>query len=82
MRSCVFKLTTLLHNDGQGDPDIPMSTRRVMVDDTSQDVNYIGGSWFADIGSQDSAGNFGPPFLSTLHGTNSSASLSLSFSGR
>ncbi|KAF9526386.1 hypothetical protein CPB83DRAFT_896219 [Crepidotus variabilis] len=52
----------------------------VVVDDTSQEIQYQGNSWFADIGSQDAAGPFGPPYRSTLHGTKSSASLSFSFS--
>jgi hypothetical protein len=58
-----------------------MATRWIVVDDTSPDIKY-GDSWFADVGSRDSAGNFGPPFLSTLHGTNTSASLTFNFTGR
>lgn len=57
-------------------------TRSIIVDDTSTDVSYIGTSWFADVGSLDAVGNFGPPFLSTSHGTNSTASFALNFTGR
>ena len=56
------------------------ATRWVVVDDTSNDINYDG-TWFADSGSQDSVGNFGPPYRSTMHGTNSSAALSSNFTG-
>ena len=58
-----------------------MSDRWVIVDDTISSINYIGDSWFADVGSQDATDN-GPPFLSTLHGTNTSASLAFNFTGR
>ncbi|KAF9532761.1 hypothetical protein CPB83DRAFT_580455 [Crepidotus variabilis] len=55
---------------------------RVLVDDTSQDINYVGSSWFADsTGSYDSAGNFGAPYRSTLHGTRANSSLSFEFTG-
>ncbi|KAJ3515507.1 hypothetical protein NLJ89_g1716 [Agrocybe chaxingu] len=55
--------------------------RWVVVDDTNTDIVYTGSSWFQDTGSQDSAGNFGPAYRSTLHGTKANASLSYSFSG-
>ncbi|KAF9524783.1 hypothetical protein CPB83DRAFT_909679 [Crepidotus variabilis] len=58
-----------------------MAKRSIIVDDLDPSIKYEGNSWFADQGSQDRAGNFGPPFRSTLHGTQSSASLSFQFSG-
>ncbi|KAH9484521.1 hypothetical protein JR316_0004003 [Psilocybe cubensis] len=59
-----------------------MSARRaIIVDDTDSRIQYIGSSWFQDQGSQDNAGNFGPAYQSTLHGTRSDASLSFSFNG-
>jgi hypothetical protein len=51
------------------------------VDDVDSQIQYTG-PWFPDQGgSQDSVGNFGPPYQNTLHGTNSSASLSFPFHG-
>ncbi|KAF9523193.1 hypothetical protein CPB83DRAFT_799670 [Crepidotus variabilis] len=58
-----------------------MAARLVIVDDSSDRINYQGGAWFADQSSQDQAGNFGQPHKGTLHGTQSSASFSFSFSG-
>ncbi|KAF8912162.1 hypothetical protein CPB84DRAFT_1742776 [Gymnopilus junonius] len=43
--------------------------RSVLVDDTDSGIQYIG-SWFADTGTLDNIGNFGPPYKSTLHGIN------------
>ncbi|KAF4617200.1 hypothetical protein D9613_005641 [Agrocybe pediades] len=58
-----------------------MSVRQVVVDDNDPGIQYVG-PWFLDTsGSQDTVGNFGPPYLETLHGTKSSASLSYSFTG-
>ncbi|KAF9561140.1 hypothetical protein CPC08DRAFT_635839, partial [Agrocybe pediades] len=58
-----------------------MSTRLVVVDDTDSAINYVG-PWFQDnSGSQDHVGNYGPAYLSTLHGTTSSATLSYAFNG-
>lgn len=58
-----------------------VSNRWVIVDDASPDIKYIGDSWFPIDGSLD-VGDFGPPFLSTLHGTNRSASFTFNFTGR
>ncbi|KAF9528098.1 hypothetical protein CPB83DRAFT_836028 [Crepidotus variabilis] len=58
-----------------------MSKRAVIVDDTDPSIKYVGESWKADRGSRDSVGNYGSPFQSTLHGTDTSASLSFHFSG-
>ncbi|TFK31634.1 hypothetical protein BDQ12DRAFT_105831 [Crucibulum laeve] len=55
--------------------------RKVVVDDTDRNINYVGDGWFQDHGSTDSSGNFGPTYQHTLHGTKSNASLSYSFSG-
>jgi len=57
-----------------------MSTRWVVVDDTSAGIVYDG-SWVADVGSLNGTGNFGAPYMNTLHGTNSSVNLSFNFSG-
>ena len=54
--------------------------RWIIVDDVDSQIQYTG-PWFADQGSEDSVGNFGPPYLSTMHGTNSNASLSFAFNG-
>ncbi|KAF9561097.1 hypothetical protein CPC08DRAFT_664780 [Agrocybe pediades] len=57
------------------------SVRQVVVDDDDPGIVYVG-PWFLDAtGSQNAVGNFGPPYHETLHGTNSSASLSYSFTG-
>ncbi|KAF4614928.1 hypothetical protein D9613_002589 [Agrocybe pediades] len=55
-------------------------SRWVLVDDSDSSIIYAG-PWFADLGSQDSFGNFGPPYLSTLHGINAPGSFSYTFSG-
>jgi len=57
-----------------------MASRWVVVDDTDANIAYTG-PWFQDQGSQDTAGNFGPTYKSTLHGANDNASLSFAFSG-
>jgi len=57
-----------------------MASRWVVVDDTDADIAYTG-PWFQDQGSQDTAGNFGPTYKSTLHGANDNASLSFAFNG-
>jgi len=54
--------------------------RWVIVDDTDSQIQYTG-SWVPDQGSQDSVGNYGPPYRNTMHGTKSNASLSFSFHG-
>lgn len=54
--------------------------RWVIVDDVDSQIQYTG-PWFADQGSLDSVGNFGPPYQNTVHGTNSNASLSFAFQG-
>lgn len=54
--------------------------RWIIVDDVDPQIQYTG-PWFPDHGSQDSVGNFGPPYQSTMHGTNSNASLSFAFHG-
>lgn len=62
--------------------DASASTRRVVVDDTNAQIQYIG-PWHVDTrGSQDGLGNFGPTFRGTLHGVISSvASFSLLYEG-
>ncbi|KIM39555.1 hypothetical protein M413DRAFT_12137 [Hebeloma cylindrosporum] len=56
-------------------------SRWVLVDDSDSGISYIGAGWFPDKGSLDSLGNFGPPYLSTLHGTQSDGSFSYTFTG-
>ncbi|KAF9557150.1 hypothetical protein CPC08DRAFT_66804 [Agrocybe pediades] len=55
-------------------------SRWVLVDDTDSSISYRG-PWLADVGSHDSFGNFGPPYLSTLHGVNAPGTFSYSFKG-
>ncbi|KAF8166381.1 hypothetical protein BJ912DRAFT_863161 [Pholiota molesta] len=54
--------------------------RWVMVDDTDPSIEYAG-DWFADTGNLDSSGDWGPPYLSTVHGTRTQGSFSYDFSG-
>jgi hypothetical protein len=57
------------------------SDRWVVVDDTDPSIVYSG-PWFLDSsGSQDNVGNFGPPYLETLHGTSADGSVSFEFNG-
>ena len=56
-------------------------SRSIIVDDNDSGIIYSG-SWFKDdSGAFDTMGNFGPPMLGTLHGTNSTASFKYTFSG-
>ncbi|KAF5317886.1 hypothetical protein D9611_014856 [Ephemerocybe angulata] len=57
-------------------------TRRVIVDDTDAQIQYVG-PWQVDSrGSQDRVGNFGPTFLGTLHGVvHTSATFSFLYEG-
>jgi hypothetical protein len=59
----------------------PNMPRWVMVDDTDASIKYTG-DWFANTGTLDSSGNWGAPYLSTLHGTKTQGSFSYSFSGQ
>ncbi|KDR76673.1 hypothetical protein GALMADRAFT_1328582 [Galerina marginata CBS 339.88] len=57
------------------------ATRFLLVDDTDSGIQYTG-PWFSVAqGGEDSFGSYGAPFLGTLMGVNSSASLSYTFSG-
>lgn len=56
-------------------------SRWVVVDDTDPGITYTG-QWFLDQDTQDSLGNYGPPYLGTLHGTNSDSSFSYPFNGK
>ncbi len=53
----------------------------IMVDDTDPGIVYSG-SWVADKGNLDSDGTWGPPYLSTVHGTTTQGSFSYKFSGK
>ncbi|KAF4615485.1 hypothetical protein D9613_002591 [Agrocybe pediades] len=55
-------------------------SRWVLVDDTDSSITYTG-PWFSDVGSLDSFGNFGPPYLSTLHGIKAPGAFSYAFKG-
>ena len=57
-------------------------SRWVLVDDSDSGISYDGAGWFQDKGSLDGLGNFGPPYLSTLHGTQSAGSFSYTFTGK
>jgi len=57
-----------------------MADRLVFVDDLDRRITYTG-PWFADRGSRDTVGNYGAPYAGTLHGTQESASLSMTFTG-
>ncbi|KAF5344753.1 hypothetical protein D9756_011073 [Leucocoprinus leucothites] len=55
--------------------------RWVVIDDADPGLDYSG-TWFSDTtGSQDNVGNFGPPYLDTLHGIRADGSVSLQFNG-
>ncbi|KAJ3567290.1 hypothetical protein NP233_g6454 [Leucocoprinus birnbaumii] len=56
--------------------------RWVVVDDADVEggITY-NGNWFSDTGSQNNVGNFGPPYLGTLHGITTNGFLSFPFSG-
>ena len=55
--------------------------RFIVVDDVDTSSIQYTGPWYPDQGSQDSVGNFGPPYRSTLHGANANASLAFAFNG-
>ncbi|KAG6907066.1 hypothetical protein DXG01_010712 [Tephrocybe rancida] len=57
------------------------SPRQVVIDDTDNQIRYFGQNWFQDQGSQDNAGNFGPTYQKTSHGTTGNDSISFSFVG-
>ncbi|KAF5378527.1 hypothetical protein D9615_007052 [Tricholomella constricta] len=57
------------------------SDRLVIIDDTDPSIHYSGQGWFLDRGSTDDAGNFGPTWNRTSHGTRASDSVSFSFEG-
>lgn len=54
--------------------------RWVILDDQDSDITYVG-NWFRDSGSKDNIGNFGPPYLHTLHGTSADGSVTFKFNG-
>ncbi|KAG6812612.1 hypothetical protein H0H92_001831 [Tricholoma furcatifolium] len=57
-------------------------SRQVVVDDSDSQIQYSGEGWFADQGSENDVGNFGPTYENTLHGTKENGdSFSFSFSG-
>jgi hypothetical protein len=56
--------------------------RWVLVDDTSPDIEYNKESWFFYSGNPISNEVWGLPYQNTLHGTNSSASLTYKFTGQ
>ncbi|KAF9439548.1 hypothetical protein P691DRAFT_690435 [Macrolepiota fuliginosa MF-IS2] len=55
--------------------------RWVVLDDTDIAIKYTG-DWFLDTTtSKDTIGNFGLPYLHTLHGTSTNGSISAEFNG-
>jgi hypothetical protein len=56
--------------------------RYIIVDDVDPTIQYTGSWPLSDQGSQNSVGNFGPAYNSTLHGTTTNASFSFEFSGK
>ncbi|KAH6879653.1 hypothetical protein BKA70DRAFT_1345189 [Coprinopsis sp. MPI-PUGE-AT-0042] len=60
----------------------PPRPRKVVLDDLDPLVQFDGAGWFTVNDAKDPGfGNFGPTYLSTLHGTNTSAELSFTFDG-
>ena len=57
--------------------DVP---RSVIVDDVDTSIQYTG-PWYQFEGSPSPDSLLGPPYRSTLHGTNASASLAFAFNG-
>ncbi|XP_006455774.1 hypothetical protein AGABI2DRAFT_210331 [Agaricus bisporus var. bisporus H97] len=57
-----------------------MATRKVVYDDQDPIIQYSG-EWFEKFGALEGLGNFGSPYLYTLHGTNHDASVSFEFDG-
>jgi hypothetical protein len=58
-----------------------MATRSIVYDDQDTDIIQYSGQWYPHTSAEDNAGNFGPPYLRTLHGTNHDASVSFEFDG-
>lgn len=54
--------------------------RWVALDGNDSSIIYIG-TWFPDFGSKEFVGNYGPPYLHTLHGTSTNGTVSLEFNG-
>ena len=73
VRQCTSRLESL--------PPAMSSQRLIIVDDADSSVQYTGQGWFQDTGSRDGAGNFGPAYRHTLHGTKSDGSFSFPFHG-
>ncbi|KAH6888342.1 hypothetical protein BKA70DRAFT_1079473, partial [Coprinopsis sp. MPI-PUGE-AT-0042] len=55
--------------------------RWIVVDNMDSSIDYNGSGWFTTNEAKENIGNFGPTYLSTLHGTNSSAELLFTFNG-
>ncbi|KAH6879660.1 hypothetical protein BKA70DRAFT_1033626, partial [Coprinopsis sp. MPI-PUGE-AT-0042] len=55
--------------------------RWIVLDDTDSSITYSSAGWFTTNEAKENFGNFGPTYLSTLHGTNSSAEISFTFNG-
>ncbi|KAG6850864.1 hypothetical protein H0H93_007482 [Arthromyces matolae] len=56
-------------------------SRRIVVDDSDQLLNYTGGWIQQQPGSYDHYGNFGPTYLSTTHSTTSGGVVTFPFGG-
>ncbi|KAF7759736.1 hypothetical protein Agabi119p4_11431 [Agaricus bisporus var. burnettii] len=57
-----------------------MATRKIVYDDQDSNIQYSG-EWSRKTGDLEDIGNFGSPYLHTLHGTNHDAKISLEFDG-
>lgn len=56
---------------------------QIVVDDTDNNIQYMGQGWFLDdTGSQDEVGAYGPTYLRSLHGTKLNGTLSYKFEGK
>jgi hypothetical protein len=58
-----------------------MATRKVVIDDQDSNTIQYSGQWFTTTSAEDNVGNFGPPYLRTLHGTKHDANVSFEFDG-
>jgi hypothetical protein len=56
-------------------------SRPIVLDDTDPSIKYSGSSWFLDQSGVHDAGNFGPTYMHTLHGTTTNGQISFDFRG-
>ncbi|KAH6888346.1 hypothetical protein BKA70DRAFT_59894 [Coprinopsis sp. MPI-PUGE-AT-0042] len=58
---------------------LPHPSRWTVIDNMDPSIRYNGPGWFSTNDAKETVGNFGPTYLSTLHGTNFNAELSFAF---